>query len=135
MTGIELTVTPYPEKAIIAECSVCNKTIRKETWSDYADYKRKISRLKQVKTCPYCAKATMGKPAEESGITWKRTAKGDYQAIVANGDFLVFKWGNGLMPWRWRFRRTGEQTPERIRVAKTKEEAMKECEQHEEWKV
>ncbi len=135
MGKIEISVTPYPKTEITAICHDCGKVIKREIWDSYADYKRKMAKFKQIKTCHFCAKAVMQKEEPEAVIKWERTAKGDYQARVLNGDFLVFKWGNGLMRWRWRFRKTGEASPDRICVAKTKEEAMKECEQHEEWRL
>lgn len=132
MGKMNLSVLGHPENKIRVTCAVCGAVAYEKTWTDYWDYKRKKAQAERISCCMACNKS---KTVVETSIKWQRTAKGDYQAIVANGDFLVFKWGNGLIPWRWRFRRKGEQTPERIRVAKTKEEAMKECEQHEEWKV
>jgi hypothetical protein len=133
--GFEFSVMPYPKKEIRVVCKECRQTVRMEPWDSYAEYKRKMSVVKQLKTCPFCAKSTMTKGVEESKIKWERTPHGDYKAIVANGDFLVFKFGNGVMRWRWRFRKKGDTYPERIRVAQTKEEAMKACDHHEEWKV
>ena len=133
--SFEFSVTPYLAKKITMVCKDCGKTVREETWEDYAEYRSKMARLKQVKICPHCAKATMMKGAEAQHSAWKRTSRGDWQAVVKNGDFLVYKLGNSAIRWRWRFRKHGETYPERIQVAETKEEAMKACEQHEEWKV
>lgn len=137
MGNMKVSIIAYPASIIRVTCGSCGTVAYESTWTNYWDYRRKKEQAEKISCCLKCNKPRdlTSKAIPKTEIKWERTAKGDYQAFVKNGEFLVYKWGSGTLKWRWRFRKAGEQFPERIRVSQTKEEAMKACESHEEWKV
>ena len=130
MTKLNIDSMIFPEKAVIARCSVCNKEIKRVPYGHYEDYKRQARKLeKSVFDCPHCGAVFI---VREKKPSWEKTKGGDYIAKALNGDFLVWKYGWG---WKWRYRRYGATSPESINYAKTKDEAMRACTRHAEWKL
>ncbi|MBQ5930451.1 MAG: hypothetical protein IIX02_06640 [Clostridia bacterium] len=127
MGKITTTVLLRNEKVVIGTCSACKKEVGREHYESFFDFSRKEKRVLSIAKCPHCGEIFK----EGAAIKWERTAKGDYIAKAKNGDFLVFKWGN---VWKWRYRRYGETTPESVRTARTRQDAMAACERHGEFR-
>ena len=131
MAKLNLSTVIYPKSEIIAVCSICQKEVGRIAYDGYADHSRQKSKLiKQAEECPHC-KAVFQEKAKKPDIPWERTASGEYIAKATNGDFLVWKWGNG---YKWRYRPYGQPHPDVVRTAKTKDLAQRACERHGEWR-
>ncbi len=131
MPNLNFNTLIYPKSEIIALCSICQKEVGRIEYDGYGDHSRQKGRLaQQVTECPHC-KAVFQEKEKTAVIPWERTTAGDYIAKATNGDFLVWKWGNG---YKWRYRTYGEQAPEQINFAKTKKDAQRACERHREWR-
>ena len=125
---IELSVTQYPVKEIIARCGECKAEIWRQTWDTYADYQRKRGLAKKLyKKCPSC-----GAKTEKGGgiVQWTREANGDYLAKREKGDFLVWKYGR---IWKGRYRAYGTDKPVMLGFSSTLEGMKRRCERSEYW--
>lgn len=130
MTKLNIDSMIFPEKAVIARCSVCNKEIKRVPYGHYEDYKRQARKLeKSVFDCPHCGAVFI---VREKKPSWEKEKNGSYIAKALNGDFRVWKYGRG---YKWRYRKYGVMYPDRIDWARTKDEAMRACTRHAEWKL
>lgn len=119
-------------KEIVATCSECHVELKRDEWYSLGDYSRKKKQMEQtIAKCPFCG-AVFKEETKKANIKWERTKDGDYIAKAKNGDFLVYKWGR---VWKYRYRKYGEQYAEFIFWKHTKDDAMKACKQHAEWKI
>lgn len=122
----------FPKKEIVASCSLCGHEVARRGWEHYTEYNRQVEKLTAyLEECPNC-RARFKDSAKKVVIPWERTNDGDYIAKAKNGDFLVWKYGYG---YKWRYRKYGAETQERINFAKTKDEAKRACERHVEWVI
>ena len=119
-------------KEIVATCSVCVTELSRDEWYSLGDYSRKMKQFKKsIAKCPYCG-AVFKEETLKANIKWERTKDGDYIAKAKNGDFLVWKYGYG---YKCRYRAYGAESPDGVIWKRTREEAMKVCKQHPEWKI
>lgn len=134
---IELTVASFPQKELVATCSVCKREIGRESWQGYSDFSRvKSNARRKHKACPFCEIAT-GKVLAMTGgeSVWQkhvdiygRVTK-DWEAKRKKGDFLIWKEGK---IWKARYRAYGSD-PIMLGFSSTKENAIKRCEHSAYW--
>ena len=133
---IDLKVTRFPEKAIVATCRDCGKEIWRQEWETYGDYQRKRSLARKLyKKCPLCgAKAT--NKEERPTLKWERhidiygRTTRSWEAKAEKGDFLVWKCGR---IWKGRYRVYGSDKPVMLGFASTLEGIKQRCERSEYW--
>ena len=130
---VKVVVAPdVKTKEIVATCSLCRVELKREEWTTLGDYQRRTKRFKQtIAKCPFCG-AVFKEETLKANIKWERTKDGDYIAKAKNGDFLVWKYGYG---YKCRYRAYGAVYADGIIWKRTKEEAMRVCQQHPEWKI
>lgn len=123
-------------KEVVATCSVCGTELKRESWHSLGDYSRKAKQFKQtIAKCPFCGavfKETKSLIWEKKTVLRGRRKETDYIAKAKNGDFLVWKWGGG---YGYRYRKYGVENPDGIFWKRTRDEAMRACRQHPEWKI
>ena len=122
----------HPKKEVVATCSVCRVELKREEWDTLGCHQRKKKEMeKTIVKCPFCG-AVFKEENKKANIKWERTKDGDYIAKAKNGDFLVWKYGYG---YKCRYRAYGAVYADGIFWKRTKDEAMKACQQHPEWKI
>ena len=118
-------------RELIVKCPTCHVEIQRDSWENLNDFNRKRRMLtKAIAKCPYCGERFQ--PKNRVNIPWEKTKDGDYIAKAKNGDFLVWKFGRG---YKCRYRKYGEEAPDGVIWRRTKEDAMRTCELHPEWKI
>ncbi len=129
MQEIKFESIVFPKKEIVATCSACGEELARAEWGHYEDYKRQKRKIERVvKSCPHCGELVGAQ--EEPKPRWEKTLAGDMLAKAKNGDFLVWKHGNG---YKWRYRRYGEESPRAIYWNRKRTDAQRACERHKEW--
>ncbi len=126
----------HPKKEVVATCSVCRVELKREEWDTLGCHQRKKKEMeKTIAKCPFCGavfKETKSLIWEKKTVLRGRRKEVDYIAKAKNGDFLIWKWGGG---YGYRYRKYGVENPDGIFWKRTKDEAMKACQQHPEWKI
>ena len=124
---IEVSATPYPEKAIVATCRSCGAEVKRRHWDTYSEYKRLLFSMKsRYAKCPHCQQA-----AAPNGLKWEKhydiygRLTSDWEAKVAEGDFLI--WKDGKI-WKARYRVFGSENPKMLGVSHTRDGAKRLCE-------
>lgn len=132
MKTIEIDTVVFPLKEIRAICPTCKTELKRVSWTSLSEHQRKKREIeKSVSKCQFCGERFLENNAKAK-IPWERTSCGDYIAKAKNGDFLIWKYGYG---WKYRYRAYGAENPDFIAWKRTKDEAIKACERHAEWKL
>jgi len=131
MAKIEWNVTVFPSSEIYGVCSLCRAEVARIIYNGYYDHGIKLSKLK--KHFPECPKCRNPIESKKTGAPkWEKQLNGDWLVKTAEGDFLIWKYGNA---YKWRWRKYGEQYANFIGFASTLADAKRACERHEKWKV
>ena len=100
---IEVSVTQYPKKEIVATCRTCGMELKRRKWDTYSEYQRLSFSMKHnCGPCPHCKQASLPKELkwEKHYDIYGRITK-DWEAKTVEGDFLI--WRHGRI-WKARYR-------------------------------
>ncbi len=161
---IEISVTNYPQKELVAICGECKKEVWRKEWHTYGNCARVKAQMKRnLKTCPHCGKKAMDRtltgPSENEIATSPTASRNDkhgksqterndtpkwekhidiYGRTTADWE-VKLKYGDFLVwkegkIWRGRYREYDSYSPIMLGFSSTLEGMKRRCENSVYWR-
>jgi hypothetical protein len=132
---LDFIVKVPPEKLVIGICGNCGNEIERMKWGSYGYVQHVKRKMKECHSrCGKCGilfdHVKMGE--QKPTPKWVKVGTNEYEAKVADGDFLVWKWG---CVWKSRYRAKGAKEPAWVETSFCVECAKGICEKNKKWVV